>query len=364
MTGRRVVLAAAILAAAACDVEGTQHDQRTLGPGISILGTNIGPDGTVPSDGVIQIAFDRYLLPATITRQSFLLLGSNNELLPSSPLKTIYDPVARTVTIAGPDGPGRAWLTVDQSYKLVLPIPKDPESDIGGFRAIDRAPLHDAQSRELVFRAGPPRGETAFEPPADFCTDVMPIFQAKCSSPNCHGAGANAAAGLVLTSAEGVRETARGRVAHGANTTARAYAPEPPGKIFGLNMAIVEPGDPGSSWLMYKIELAPQPGADAKKRPPILCTPEAASATAIGPPAPDYHPLAPTQTRADAVEQAILDDLVLGQPMPFPAKDGSYALQPLTFQERERVRIWIARGAEVRECGACSEVDPGTPGAL
>lgn len=330
----------------------------------------------MPADGVIQIAFDRYLLPSTITRQSYVIVDSTNTPLPNAALKTLYDPVARTVTIVGPDGPGKMWLTPEQSYKLVLLVPNDPRSDLGGFRAIDRATLHPPQKRELVFRAGPPTHKTLIEPAVDFCADVLPIFTLKCSDPSCHGASDRAASSLILASADGIRATARGRVAQGANTGPRASTPEPTPSSFGVNMELIKPGDPGSSWLMYKIELAPHPVVDAGPAPTVQCTPPA-GAPSIPAPAPAYTPLAPARTHADDIERAILNDYVLGREMPYPYPPATYVpppatptnpnptayfYTPLDFQERERVRIWISRGAEIRECGGCGVLEsPASP---
>jgi hypothetical protein len=362
----------------ACDIEGTQHDQKTLGPAITLLGTSIDANGgVVPSDGVIQLAFDRYLLPATTTRQSYVVVDNTNNSV-SSALRTVYDPVARTVTILGPDGPGTEWLTPDQSYKLVLFVPRDPKSDIGGFRAIDRAPLDRNQKLEFVFRAGRPTQQKQYEPTVDFCADVLPIFVTKCSDPSCHGASETAASSLVLASSEGVRITARDRVAQGSNTAARANTPEPTPSLFGANMALIAPGDPGSSWLMYKIELAPHPVADAGPAPPVVCTPPE-GAPPIPSPAPPLELLTNARTNADDIERAILNDYILGREMPYPylpatyipppASPGAtspptaYYYTPLDFQERQRIRIWIARGAEIHECGGCGELSTPAGGA-
>lgn len=363
--GRLVVPLAAAVAFAACDIEGTQQDQATIGPALRIVSNSIDEaEGVVPSDGVIQLAFDRYLLPSTITRQSYAIADNTNTVLANVAPKTTYDPVARTVTISGPDGPGQAWLIPEQVYKLVLPIPQDPRSDIGGFRAIDRATLHPDEKRAFVFRAGPPRHQTRLEPRVDFCADVVPIFITKCSSSTCHGPSTLAASGLVLGSAEGVRVTAKGRVAAGANTGARSGTPEPTPRRFGLNMALIQPGDPGSSWLLYKVELAPPPMADVETPPTVVCMPPT-EARPIPSPAPDYHPLVPARTNVDDGERQILNRFVLGREMPYPTRpaghetetvDGSaasYFSAPLSFQERERVRLWIAQGAALRECGTC-----------
>lgn len=347
-------------------MKNTQHNQHTRGPTITVVGTNIdGADAQIPADGIIQVAFDRYLLPSTITRQSYALLDSSRKPLGGQPLRTVYDPVARVVTIAGPEGPGKPWLTEGQTYRLFLPIPRD-DQDIGGFRAIDRATL--AQEREYIFRAGPPTKQTQIEPAIDFCADILPLFEAKCSGPDCHGATARPAASLILQTADGVNKTARNRVAQGANTSGRSYSPEPPDKVFGVNMAIIAPQDPGSSWLMYKVELAPQPVLDAGSRPNIVCTPPPNEPPVSAPTAATYQPLTRFQVAADDVERAILNDYVLGREMPYPypgqyySQEDRYFYTPLTFQEREQIRIWIAHGAQTRECGTCDVVTPGDGG--
>lgn len=375
-----MVLAASALAAAAfaCDIEGTQSDQRTEGPPVLVVSNTIDAnDGIVAADGVIQLAFDRYLLPATITRQSYVVVDNTNTPLENAAIKTLYDPVARTVTIVGPGGPGAPWLTPDQSYKMVLLVPRDPKADIGGFRAIDRAPLAADQKLELVFRAGPPTQERTFEPTVDFCADVLPIFVAKCSGPLCHGASERAAAGLVLGTSEGVRVTARGRVAQGSNTAASATRPESTPSLFGANMEIIKPGDPGSSWLTYKLELARPPVIDAGPATNVVCTPPEGT-PAIPAPAAPFTPLTPLILHPNAAERdrMILSDYVTGRemPYPYPPQDyvpppptaqnpapSAYELTPLDFQERERIRIWISRGAEIRACGGCGVAPAGGP---
>jgi hypothetical protein len=246
-------------------------------------------------------------------------------------------------------------------------VPTEPTSDLGGFRAIDRATLAPGQTRQFPFRAGPPSGQASFEPSVDFCADVMPIFLAKCGGSSCHGASPSAAASLVLQSSEGVRVTARGRVAQGSNTGARARAPATTPSVFGVDMELVRPGDPGSSWLLYKVELAPLPPADAGPKPATVCTPPA-GAPPIPAPAAVFAPLAPARMPASDAERRILGDFILGQEMPYPSPPSAYVLPPpsandphptaygltpLDLQEREQLRIWIEHGAPLRECGSC-----------
>jgi hypothetical protein len=366
----------------ACDIDDTQHTQKTIGPSITILGTNIeGASAQIPSDGVIQIAFDRYLLPSTITRQSYLVLDGNRQPLGIAALRTIYDPVARTVTITGPDGPGKQWLTPNQTYHLILPVAAG-EDDLGGFRAIDRAKLTVA--KDYTFRAGQPAGVTDIDPPVDFCGTVLPLLTMKCAGSGCHGAqgvGGRTASSLILTTSEGVRVTAINRVAQASNTSARSYTPEPPGRLFGVNMALIQPNDPGSSWLMYKLELAAHPKIDAGAKPTFICTPPSgvaandAGASDGGVSSARFTPFAlGARIEADEIERAILNDFILGREMPYPAppadlipvpttsspNPSNYSRTPLTFEEREQIRIWIARGAQTSDCGGCGELVPTT----
>jgi hypothetical protein len=342
-----------------------------------VLDTNVGPTKSIPADGVIQISFDRYLLPSTILRQSYVILDTQNKPIPTEPLQTIYDPVARTVTIAGPNGPGRPWLTPNQAYKLVLGVPEG-ESDLGGFRAIDRAPLNANQTLEFPFMTGPEAKETQIEPIVSFCSDVFPILVLKCGTTStCHASGAKAAASLILDTSEGVRNTARGRVAQGANTSARGGIVEPAGRVFGINMPLIDPNNPGNSWLVYKIDLARLPRVDGGAPEPFvfLGAPEGGPPPTIpafpfdsyvcqvpsGAPIPParterpYSALVRVQPEADEIEREILNDYVLGREMPYPPSGAAagYLDLPLTFQERERIRLWIAQGAPISECGGC-----------
>jgi hypothetical protein len=120
---------------------------------------------------------------------------------------------------------------------------------------------------------------------------------------------------------------------------------------------------------MYKLELARLPVIDAGPRVDYVCAPPAGSASSA--PASTFATLAPARVEADEAERAILSDYVLGREMPYPylpelyvptplAPDTS-AVTPLDFQQREQIRLWIAQGAEVRECGDCALPKPLSP---
>lgn len=352
----------------------------------------------MPPDGVVQIAFDRYLLPASITRQALTILEADDK--PLSPDKApilVYDPIARTVTLGRQDAT-RPWLTPGQPYKVVFALPA--EADSSGVRAIDGASLAPDQAlakrggRDFLaieFQVAPDDadagaapapapapgvgatsgsdGITSDLPQVSFCRDVFPIFSLKCSAPSCHGSGQTAAASLVLDSDVGIRFTALNRVAQGSNVGPVAGTPpsENP-RAFGRDMPIIDVdpsrgvGSPGNSWLMYKLDLAPAPIFDreAGVRPTLTCSapiPKGAS--------PSYTPLAPQpRLYADDVERSILGDRIPGREMPYPAPGATdYASVALTFEEREIIRIWIQRGAPLASCGSCRIAQPSDGGS-
>jgi hypothetical protein len=105
-------------------------------------------------------------------------------------------------------------------------------------------------------------------------------------------------------------------------------------------MPIIDPGDPGNSWLLYKVLLAPNPATTTS--PALICTagqtvPAPVSQATSANPAPTTVPLSDS-------ERAILSEWVLGNQMPYPPTGA------LGLDEMERVRAWIAQGAAVEDC--------------
>lgn len=296
---------------------------------------------TLRESSRIELAFDRYLVPFTVTRQSFQL----HDLRGVGQTPSIaYDPVARIVAIT-PAAP----LQADQTYAISI--------DPNGLRAVDGATL-DPKYKTIEFSviaddAGPPQPAA---PTIDFCNDILPIFTAKCGGSSCHGgAGPTAtdpgpAAGLWLTSPTAIAATAVGRVAQGANTGPRA-SPQAPGALFGVDMPIIDPGNgapaggnPGNSWLVYKLLLAVPP---ARAGQTVLCDGGSASPTDVS----GLHVVVQPAFANPAHDNARggLSDHVLGREMPYPA-DPTVPLAPLedagaplTIDELERVSRWIAQ---------------------
>ncbi len=279
-----------------------------------IVSANVSPMQPLPTNGVIQLAFDRLLSPASITRQTFIL-PVNPPVLPS------YDPVTRVVTLKplAPIPPGQ--------YELHIAAPQS-DTDPYGLRAIDGADTLDPPSASVIAFQVTGSGTVTTPPKKDFCVDVAPIFKSGCITAGlCHG-GSLPAAGLALTSAMELSATAIGRVANGANTGPHA-APMAPGQVFGLDMPIIDPGtgaagNPGDSWLVYKLLLAEVPDGGA----------------AAGPAAVQWQPLSGS-------ERSILANLVVGREMPYPATPTSEPAPGLSIADMETISLWIAQGAIV-----------------
>jgi hypothetical protein len=285
------------------------------------------------TDGRIELAFNRYLLPSTVTRQTFQLhVGSAQAGAVNSAIA--YDPVARIVTITPPSTDG---LQVDQAAVVVL--------DPGALQAIDGARLDPAQATTFTFPVVAGDGGAApTQAPIDFCRDIAPIFMSsKCAG--CHGPPLFYA-GLSFSSLESIAETAIGKAAHGANTGPQSI-PESPGPTFGVDMPIIDQGsgvgsgDPANSWLMYKVLLAVPPATPSTAY--TSCDGGAYTPTDVS----RAH-LAVQPALADEVndpERVNLSNQVLGREMPFPS-DPAAPLQdsstPLTVDELERVSLWIA----------------------
>jgi hypothetical protein len=300
----------------------------------------------------IELAFDAQLLPVTVNRQSIALVDASGNGVAT--LVLTYDPVARVVVLEPQEN--SAWLQPGLAYKIVLGIPSG-ESDTGGLRSITRATLDPASTRVLGFQTcgGTVACPTAPLPPPPatmrFCNDIEPIFKGHCSAPGlCHGAdGANPAASLILDTSVGVAKTAIGRVAQGSNTGAVSGRAEPPGRQFGIDMPIIDPGSPANSWLVYKLLMSTphDDGVDSGAELRPRCFPSETPNPAIDP-FGGASPYTASFARMTDDDRAALSNYVFGNAMPYPSPDNT-----IGFAELERIRLWIAQGAVVEECGAC-----------
>lgn len=318
---RPVILAVAVfLSTASCD-QGEQKDERSTSPPLVLLAANVGPTQPLRADGSIELVFNRYLSPATTTRQSAILRDAFDNVL--TPVVT-YDPVTRTVRLSSPNPAAGNWMLPDQPYRLIFPVPS--KEFPYGFRAIDGATLPELVV--ISFRAATPPASGDSTPSMRFCSDVFPVLSARCAT--CHG-GTRPAAGLGLDSGEAIDRTAKGRVAIASNTGPRAGVSAPPGGPFGVDMARIEPGVPGASWLLYTL-LADPPPASADDTPRCDREPQRLRDSFAASPASDD-------------ERARLREVVGGH-LPHTASSG------MSPEQLRRVSAWIQEGAKTEAC-AC-----------
>ncbi len=313
------------------------------------MDSNVKLNTTLPADGRIEIEFDRYLVPATVNRQS-LALHSIGGAYPNPPPLVAYDPVARIVTIT-PLGN----LEAGQNYVVDIATPAS-SNDLNGLRAIDGATIATKYAK-LEFPVVAAGGATAQAPlpTVDFCKDVLPLLTA-CAGPSCHGGTApGPAAGLRLDTLAAITATAVGRVSQEANTGAVA-GPAPAGAHFGVDMPIIDPGDgsgaggnPGNSWLLYKLLLA-VPTAATSASGAAGCDGGTTAPTDVSglhlvawQPTSDTERVSTWLARNASPE---LSDYVIGREMPFPTDpnaDLSKNTAALTIDQLERVSRWIAQ---------------------
>lgn len=281
------------------------------------------PECGVPRDTPIEIRFDRFLLPKSAVRQSILLYTGQRSR--AVRLQPFYDAVERVVVFQVATG---AVLDPGVLYHVELIRPKD-DADQAGFRAFDGAPLSKQSDVPLAFsfltaRADPSPAPQA-KPPGCF-EAWSALSQSGCSKGGCH-IGKDAPMGLRLDSRASLLNTAIGRVAHEADTGPVAGRPlvDPP--RFGTGMPVIDPGNPGTSYLLYKLLVGPHNfDADCRTKYPV--------ASPTGPcPAPD-----------EAEQQRLQSWFVRLEPMPL---GGALAGGKSTM---DLLQGYILGGAETTSC--------------
>jgi len=307
------------------------------GPAVHVVASNI-KNQTLGADGRIEVAFDSYLLPACITRQTFQL----HDLSMRYATPTVaYDPVARVVTIT-PTAPLAAGVT----YALTI-TSSTPDPTVG-LRAIDGATIAPADST-IEFSVVPAGSAApqATPPTVDFCKDIFPILT-PCAGAACHGATPpGPAAGLRLDSTAAIDLTAVGRAAQGANTGARA-ARGSAGLHFGVDMPLIDPGgDPGNSWLLYKLLLAIPTPPSSTNPGSAGCDGGTTTPTDVsGMHLVSWQPPEAQRVSAWLKLHDSLSNYVQGREMPFPSDPNApidQATAPLTVDQLERISRWIAQ---------------------
>ncbi len=343
----------------------------------------------VPVSASIALRFDRFLLPHKVIRQSVCIRPSTEPVAsiadctqPGQPFAAVeYNPVLRTVFLRLPDG---ASLDADTRYRITLFATES--LDESGFFAFDGAPL--AQSYTFDFQTTadastavpeqvPGRDNycaaiacfDACDAGDDVCRDAcrplcveptcandgdlaggstVPVFEG-CAFSGCHGptdpfgampSPAGLAMGLDLLTPGGVMATALGKTANQTHTGEAATEADVSPARFGRAMPLIDPDNPGNSYVMYKVIA----NILNHKRLPN---------GRLSDPVQDVE-----DTRLPLEIDRLRDAVVVGMPMPVESADGeAEGFVPRLFDPSGQasfarmmlLNAWIANGA-VLDC--------------
>jgi len=341
-----------------CDVAKPEPQSGT-GPPVHLLGIypqdgcGVGdsPDCTVPTNVTLTFRFDRFLNPATVNRQAIrLYTGAPEVAIGGPPFEVSYDPIERVVEYRTPAGYA---LAPNVLYHLELVVPEAP-GDFG-IRAFDGAPLAEA---DIPLRGSFFTSDQSVDmptEPAPSCADIVGTSSSvfgSCTGAACHQQGSNAVDGVAvgdapyglwLDDARHFELTAVDRIARETETGDESGGvPTESGPRLGVRMALVDPRNPGGSYLLYKLlrnlgNFEPCPPASAQS----VCAQE-------GDPAVSTHPALPLPegelvTPSSEELERLREWFVRGEPMPRPRGDG----RPLSvhLQGLRAVSRFIAAGA-------------------
>ena len=319
------------------DVPESGVGQRPL---LHVLETRpVVQDAAFPLERAMRIRFDRYLRPASVVRQSVLVTPGmlDADGAPKGPVvffEPVYDPYERMVVFTLQ--PGARW--VPTTLHSVTFEPPDDESDMTGFSAFDGAPL--AERTKFSFMTGdrvtdPNNDVDDVRPRVRFCetddaTEDLPAAYEVlrgCASAGCHG-GEAPVFGLDLSKPSAIRDTAIRVAARQTLNGTSVGAPVANARRFGDDMPRLDPGNPGNSYLVYKLLVNPN------NHP--------ATGETMDEPDPWLGGLPPAGPPPLDELSRLRGWFVQGEPMP-----PNSSLRP--DQMRSVIR-WIMQGAETPEC--------------
>jgi len=343
---------------AGCDL-GPRDDATGHGPALHLLasypadgqGTNAAfgaevtcdtptPDCAVPTNVAIELRFDRFLLPSGLDVAVSLFTG--NPPANGVFLDPEYDMIERVAVYR----PARQ-LQPNTLYTVQLITGAKPGQ---GFWAFDHAPLEEGPvPLRFSFSTGAgPRIEAAPPaPPPDTCETMTRGPLESCA--HCHATNPDAHTtppsnfppmGLDLASERGLFYTAVLHVAHQTETGNRAAGGglQTPAR-FGVQMNIVDPGSPATSYLMYK--LLQKPENFGPEPSPSACR-------------TGYHaPVSELDCQPPPADERVRlrEWFVLGDPMPKDetSSSGESIANATTRDDLVRISAWIATGASCPE---------------
>lgn len=293
-------------------------------------------DCPVPPNVAIELRFDRFLLPYGL--EWGLSLYSGNPPANGIGLRVEYDMIERVVIYR----PTRL-LQPNTLYTAELISYPQPGQ---GFWAVDGAPLREAAvPLRFSFKTskGPPEPPPDPSPEPETCQAMLQGPLASCAG--CHVTQANEQSsapassppmGLDLASARGLNYTAIRQIAHQTETGNSAIGPAlQSSPRFGVQMNIVDPGSPATSYLMYKLLRKPQNFGAAGAHGSCL--------TGYHAPVSDLDCQPPPESELTQLREW----WVLGDPMPKDPSTTTGETIPAATTREDLVRIarWIKSGA-------------------
>ncbi|MBI5536848.1 MAG: hypothetical protein HY898_29270 [Deltaproteobacteria bacterium] len=243
-----------------------------------------------------------------------------------------YNPYERTATYQLEKG---VRLNPGVLHTLVIYPPAD-EKDITGIRAFDGAPLEKKKTVSFMTSetvTDPSHDVDDVWPVVDWCNETvgppkLPAVRTvigKCVG--CHG-GTNPMGRMDLSSPDAIRTSSIGVLAaevvpldHVGNTSQTPM-------IFGQGMPRIDPGNPGNSYLLYKLIINelnyPSPGDPAASDPFW------------------ERGLPPLEPPSNEEIQRLRDSFVWMDPMPVGGR--------LLADDMRALVVWIAQGAHMAQC--------------
>ena len=257
----------------ACDVA-TPDAPSGRGPEVRLVdafpsdgcGVGSNADCEMPTNGTLAFRFDRFLNPASVNRQAIRVYSGDPKVFPGLLFNVVYDPVERVVEFRLADGYSYKPGTLYHYKLLVAETPND-----FGIQAFDGAPLVAGDAPlEASFSIADGPAELPVES-APSCADIVShVFSEElgnCATASCHRSFGNirsgqdlggAPYGLWLDSRANLAATAIGRVARQTELgDVSGGLAEERSPRFGVRMALIDPKNPGGSYLMYKLLRSP-----------------------------------------------------------------------------------------------------------
>ncbi|HEU4534559.1 MAG TPA: hypothetical protein VFS00_10595 [Polyangiaceae bacterium] len=305
----------------------------------------------VPLNRPLRFRFDRFLRPESVSRQSVRVTGGTFDPMTGAPvagaefIEPFYDLAERVAVFRLPEG--ERWFA---RTRYTVTLWQASANSGSGFRGVDGAELDATLTFGFVTGDADDPAEPPPPPLVSYCgrcvdgaflPGARDALQ-RCASAGCHDEqGTEPPLGLRLGSRASLAAGVLSRPALETLTGPSVVAVQRTGPVFGVNMPRIDPGNPGTSYLLYKMLLRPdayEPAGDLAL-PPSLAPPPLAGEARLG----------------DAERQAARETFVSGAPMP---PEG-----PAPGLERLRLlQAWIASGAPLEDDAACpTACPPATP---